>query len=309
VAARVVLTCWGSFGDLFPTLGLARELQRRGHHPVVATCPFYRDIVQAQHLDFAPVRPDLDPDDTALIARVMDPKQGTEVILREMLVPYVREAYEDTEAAAAGADLIVSHPVTFAARMVAERLGLPWLSTALAPTSFFSLHDFPLLPPYPRVMRLARVSPWVARGFMAMARSVTRFWLEPVVEFRASLGLPPAGDPLYEGQFSPLGTLALFSRVMAEPQPDWPVRTTVCGFVFHDTFGEMPPALAAFLDAGDPPVVFTLCTSAVGAPGAFYRESARAASMYSMRLIESIWPRTIRAIVSHSTAPMAMKSR
>ena len=47
---------------------------------------------------------------------------------------------------------------------------------------------------------------------MAIARRITRPWMAPVVALRAELGLPPAGDPLYEGQFSPHGNLALFAR-------------------------------------------------------------------------------------------------
>jgi hypothetical protein len=65
-----------------------------------------------------------------------------------MLVPALRDAYADLSAAADGADLIVAHPVTFVARMVAEERKRPWLSTVLAPTSFFSIHDFPILPPH-----------------------------------------------------------------------------------------------------------------------------------------------------------------
>ena len=38
----------------------------------------------------------------------------------------------------------------------------------------------------------------------------------------------------------------------------------------------MPAELAAFLDAGEPPVVFTLGSSAVSAAGNFYEESAAA---------------------------------
>ena len=37
--------------------------------------------------------------------------------------------------------------------------------------------------------------------------------------------------------------------------------------------------------------------------------AARAASTNSFCLIDSVWPRTIRAMVSHSTAPMATNSR
>ena len=37
--------------------------------------------------------------------------------------------------------------------------------------------------------------------------------------------------------------------------------------------------------------------------------AACAASMNSLRFTDRVWPRTIRAMVSHSTAPMATNSR
>ena len=101
---------------------------------------------------------------------------------------------------------------------------------------------------------------------------------------RAELGLPRGGHPLVEGQFSPHGTLALFSRVLAEPQRDWPPNVTVTGCVFYNgPETALDPKLEEFLAAGDPPVVFTLGTSAVGAAGRFYHESAAAAERLGVR--------------------------
>lgn len=283
--ARVVLACWGSFGDLYPSLGLAAELKASGHTPVVATSLLYQELVVRTGAEFAPVRPEVDPSDTALMARLMDPIRGSEFIIRELLVPAVRDAYADLTDAIRGADLIVSHPVTFAAPLVAERHGVPWLSTVLAPTSLFSVHDFPLLPPAPGLMRAARGSPWIARAVLRLAYAVTARWTAPIRKFRSELGLPKAPDPLYSGQFSRFGTLALFSRVMASPQPDWPPHTTLTGFVFHAEDEPLDDELRAFLDAGDPPIVFTLGTSAVASPGAFYRESVSAALALGRRAV------------------------
>src|SRR5262249_35745081 len=70
--------------------------------------------------------------------------------------------------------------------------------------------------------------------------------------------------------------LAMFSPVIGPPQADWPPKTTQTGFPFYEGDGELPPEVAAFLDAGDPPIVFTLGSSAVGAPGVFYDESVGA---------------------------------
>ena len=69
---------------------------------------------------------------------------------------------------------------------------------------------------------------------MRLVRRETAKWTAPLAALRARHGLPPAGNPLIEGQYSPHLNLALFSRVMAEPQADWPPRMRVTGFVFYN---------------------------------------------------------------------------
>ena len=61
-------------------------------------------------------------------------------------MPVLRESYEDTLAAAEGADLLVSHALTFTTRLVAEKKGIPWASTMLHPIGFLSAYDPPVLP-------------------------------------------------------------------------------------------------------------------------------------------------------------------
>ncbi|MEO8482408.1 MAG: glycosyltransferase [Acidobacteriota bacterium] len=285
VPRRILLTTWGSYGDLFPYLALAIRLKAMGHSPALATCEFYRDMVTAAGIEFHPMSPDVNPRDTALIARVMDPAHGTEVILRELIVPHVRAAFNQLRAAARDAELIVTHPVTFAAPLVARAMHRRWLSAVLAPSSMFSLTDFPVLPPAVSLVRLLRSTTWTARAFMSLARRITGPWTKPVRELAAELGLPDAGDPLYEGQFSPYGTLALFSPVLGPPQPDWPPRTRATGFVFHQEGQDLAPGLRAFLDAGAPPIVFTLGSSAVGAPGRFWIESVDAIARLRQRAV------------------------
>lgn len=287
VPARIVLAAAGSYGDLFPTLGLALGLKHRGHKPIVASSPYYRDLVEGEHLSFHPVRPDLNPFDPSILARAMDPRRGSRVVVEELVMPALRESYEDFEVIVSGADLVLSHPITFGAPLAAERHGVPWLSTVLAPLSFFSRHDFPAVPPMTGLTRVARLGPWTAGVLLALSRAATRSWTAPVDALRRDLGLAPVGHPLFEGQFSPRGTLALFSSVMGRPQPDWPARTTVTGFIFYDQPGRLPIELARFLDAGDPPIVFTLGSTAVGAPGseAFYADSVAAARALGRRAV------------------------
>jgi UDP:flavonoid glycosyltransferase YjiC (YdhE family) len=86
---------------------------------------------------------------------------------------------------------------------------------------------------------------------------------------------------------SPLLHLALFSRRLAEKQPDWPAQTVVTGFPFHDRdgAGELPDDLARFLDDGPPPLVFTLGSSAAAIGGTFYEQSAAAAQQLGRRAV------------------------
>jgi rhamnosyltransferase subunit B len=285
---RIVIACWGSHGDLFPYIGLALALKQHGHDPVVATIRSYRANVEREGIEFAELGPDIDqaaPNAHELYERVMDPVKGSGVIIQELLMPKLEESYEQLAHAVVGADLLLSHPITYAAPIVAEHARLPWLSTVLAPMLFFSKHDPPVLPALPRVIDLPLVGTWLVRRLLPFARRMTRDWGEPVQALRARLGLPRSADPIFEGQFSPHGTLALYSRVLGQPQPDWPPSVTTTGTVFYNESVPLEPELENFLAAGEPPVVFTLGTSAVGAASGFYSESAAAAAELGVRAV------------------------
>ncbi len=285
---RIVLANFGSFGDLHPYLGIARELQRRGHTPVIATVPHYREKVAAAGFEFAPVRfADItEQPDAAMMERILHLRTGPEYIIRTLVMPHLRTAYADAVAALEGASLLVSHPLSYGAQLAAQARGLPWVSTQLAPFGMISAFDPPVIPFAPLLTQLHRMGPRLWRPFLSLAKSGSRRWVRAVENLRRELRLPDTGNPLFEGGASPWGTLALFSPLLGKPQPDWPADTTQTGFVFYD--GEeaaLPPELERFLQAGDPPIVFTLGTAAVHNPGSFYRESAAAAQRLGQRAV------------------------
>ncbi len=288
MAARIVLTTFGSLGDLHPFLALGLGLKARGHAVALATHEYYRSKIETAGLDFFPVRPNASPDDRELIAHAMDLKKGPERVLREIVLPVLRESYEDLLAAARGADFLVSHPLTFAAPVIAEHLGIRWTSVVLTPMGFFSAFDPPVFPAYPGLARLRALGPRVNRWTMDFGRRTVLPWTEPVRQLRADLGLPPGANPLFEGQYSPHLVLALFSRVFGAPQPDWPPRTVQTGFLFydrHDGQDELTAEVEDFLAAGEPPLVFTLGSAAVLTPGDFFAASAAAAQQLGRRAV------------------------
>jgi rhamnosyltransferase subunit B len=284
---HIVMTSFGSYGDINPYLGLALGLRQRGYEMVIATSEYYRNTIEAQGIGFHPVRPTIEPSND-LLRRVMDADKGTEVILKELLFPFLRDTYEDLMDATKQADLLVTHPITFAGPIVAEKRKMRWVSTVLSPISFFSAYDLPVFPRLPQLVKMRRFGHRVSALLISYAKFVTRTWSEPVRKLRKEVGLPAGKDPIFEGQFSPELVLALFSRVLAEPQPDWPPHTRITGQVFYDgPQGEqgLLPELCEFLESGSPPVVFTLGSSAVGAAGNFYQESLEAVKQLRLRAV------------------------
>ena len=285
---RIVLTTFGSYGDIHPYLAIAAELRSRGHHPVIATSELYREKLLAGGFDFVSVRPNIPPpqeQDPVMMEKVMNPKSGSGYLLNEMLFPFVRDGYEDLLQAVAGADLLLTHPISFAGPLVAQKTGLPWVSSVLAPVSFMSAYDMPVPPFWPWMRHLQLLGP---RFVAAFFKQVKKYYQNKDYEvFREELGLPDRGSPVFEGQHSPTLILALFSALFAQPQPDWPPQARVTGFAFYDGRNEltMPPELTRFLDDGPPPVVFTLGSSAVWVARDFYRESIAAAKLLGRRAV------------------------
>ena len=162
VPKRIVFTTFGSLGDLHPYIAIALGLKARGHEAIIATSEAFRQRVESLGLGFRPVRPD-HPDwqaDPTVMRRVMTARKGTEYLLREMIMPVLRQSYDDTLAAAEGADLLVSHLITFTTRLVAEKKGLPWVSSVLQPLCFFSAYDPPVLALAPFLAKFAFSAPF-----------------------------------------------------------------------------------------------------------------------------------------------------
>ena len=288
---RIVLTTFGTFGDVHPLIGLSLELKRRGHTPVLAVPEMFREKIEPLGIEFARVRPDQDPHDKRLVAMIYDIKHGTERGLREFLFPSIRESYEDLLQAVSekgGADVLVAGELADAAPLVAEKTGLPWASYVLAPFSFFSAYDPPVLPPYPLLAKVQAVVPGTGQVVARFARWVTRKWPEPIYELRKELGLPHGENPIFDAKHSKHLVLALFSKVLGKKQRDWPEHTRTTGFVFYDGEGavqDLAPDLKQFLEAGPAPIVFTLGSAAVLDAGNFYEESAKLAEELGQRAV------------------------
>jgi len=275
-------------------MAIALELKARGHSPVMATAEVYREKLDAAGIEFHPIRPDMPSyqEEEALIklsAELIDPHTGTEKVLK-LFTENPREVYDDLNEATKGADLLLTHPLPLVGPIVAQKRGLPWVSSILSPISLFSAYDPPVPPQMPSLVHLVRLHPMLGRLFYRLASYKLESVMKPIFDLRKDLGLPRGEQPLLAGQHSPTRVLALFSPVMAGHQPDWPINTLTTGFPFYDrrdyfSETESPAGLLEFLDSGPPPIIFTLGSAAFWVAEDFYRDSIKAAQELGQRAL------------------------
>lgn len=286
MSKRIILTTYGSLGDLHPFIALAIELKKRGHQVAIATSEQYHSQVIAESIDFFYIRPNF-----ALSKEMMEQAlssfEGGRYIHCEIVLPQLKNTYNDLMKAVEGADLLITHPLSVAGALVAEKTGISWVSTILSPILIVSAYESIFLSDSSNIFDRQIFNPLVNNIFTWLGKTLVYSWNAPVREFRAELGLAAAEDPLFEGKYSPELVLALFSSIFAQPQIDWHKQIEICGFTFYDSPSEtaISGKLIEFLELGSPPIVFTLGSASVNIAGNFYSESVLAARKLGYRAI------------------------
>lgn len=282
--ARVCLLGFGSAGDVHPLLALGRDLRERGHPVTLLTNPAYAQAAAAEALDFVPVGEARHLEETARHPKLWHPIDGLGVMWRYLLRPALVPSYERlAEIARGGPSVVVASPVAMGARIAQERLGLPLVSVYTAATMLRTVQDPMTLADWRVPRALPRV---LRRGAWAL---LDRYKLEPLVRpdldaLRGSLGLPPLRDKVFgRWMHSPQGGVTLFPSWFAAPASDWPAQVTAGGFPLYDEpTAEPPPALARFVAAGAPPVVFMPGTARHAAED-FFRAAVQACERIGVR--------------------------
>lgn len=293
---HVVFVTIGSLGDLYPVLAVATEWTRRGHRATVVSGPGYRERVEAAGLAFYPSAPVVERLDEETFRKTLDPHHGTRVLFQSVVLPAIADSYADLEQAieAERPDALVANDLALAVPVAADVYGLPWAAAVLQPGSLLSAHDPPVSLAAPWLRPLGRLSPRAVRLVYRLLGRAARPWQRPVRQLRRRLGLAEAVAPLLRDKYEAERVLTLFSRVLAEPQPDWPGQTVSCGFPFYTERpetgvahrpGDLPEDLARFFRAGPPPVVFTLGHVAAHAEQGFFETSLKAARALGERAV------------------------
>lgn len=271
MSAHVVVVTLGSRGDVQPCVALAAALRDAGHAVTLAAPAAFADLATAHGLDLWGLPVDPAGMLTADLGRVWI-ESGRDLRaflrgLRDLADPLGEQVADAILVACGDADVIVYATLAFPAWHVAQAVGVPAVQVSFAPlcpTAAFP----PVLFPDP----FAGVDPWrctplgaVARGYHRAAHRLfaQALWLplrRRINAWRATrLRLPPAGlrSPALDVDRRGEPLLQAFSPTILPPPRDWGPHVVTAGAWFLDAPDgwTAPPDLAAFLDAGPPPVV------------------------------------------------------
>lgn len=297
MAHKIVLTTIGSLGDLHPFLAIGQALKAKGARPLMAVPDAHVSKAEGAGLDAIGVVPSIEAIaerhgiSTAKFTR--NTIKNSPSIAQKVLLPSFNESYDRLEPVARDASLIAGSSFMFAGQAVAEKHGLPFASMVLQPLAFLSDYDPPLLWEFP-VHAFAPKYSWQV-AWNKVANFVLRFEVHRRYTFtlnraRRAKGLGPIkGSPMFgSSPYSSL-TIGMYSEVLGAVQKDFPPNTTLVGFPQFDSDSGahhgLSDELETFLNAGEPPIVFTLGSFAVHAPGDFYANSREAARKLGRRSV------------------------
>jgi rhamnosyltransferase subunit B len=254
---RVILTNFGTSGDLDPLLGVGGVLRERGHQVMVLTVSPFERAVRAAGLEFVSLGVDdayrrfLEHPDLWNLRRSF-------LALGPLMQACVEPVYRHLSELANEQTVVVSGSMALGARLAQEKLGLPVITAHMQPWAFFHAPK-------------------------AVVAKIDALVLPALAPFREQLELPPLEEVFDTWFHSPQGVIGFFPDWYA-PGLDLPPRTHLVGFPLYDE-EDAPPIdaeLESWLDAGAPPLVFTFGTGMLHCEE-HYRQAAETCRLLGRR--------------------------
>ncbi|WP_342349484.1 nucleotide disphospho-sugar-binding domain-containing protein [uncultured Nitrospira sp.] len=308
----ILILAVGSYGDVLPLVGMARQLQQRGHTVTVFTSAHFTELVQKTGVEFVAIGTAEDYNAMANNPALWHPHKGWRLIMKRVVSGALEESYSLLKSKIIqGNTILVSSTLGFAARLLQETLYIPHATVHFSPGVFHSAHQAPKIPGLP-------LPDWLPVSFKHhMWKFLDHTIIDPVVKprlnrFRRQLGLPPVSRIFHDWLHSPDLVLGLFPEWFATPQPDWPPNTNLTGFPLYDEAPDsvLPTTLKRFLDAHPEPLVFTP-GSANKHGQSFFKEAAETsqelgrAAIFLTRYPEQLPPSLPKGVTHFSYVPLS----
>ena len=234
---RVLLSTIGSRGDVQPMIALALHLRGIGHQARLCVPPGFGDLLDGFGLSFVPVGHDL------RLGPQKVPGGATATVAAQ---------FDALRSAAADCDVIVGcAAMQIAGRSIAEMLEIPYFYAAYVPVVLpATQHSPPPTPGQPDLAAADSRSKWDRD-----AQWWDDTWREGLNAQRAAIGLEPVTD---------VRSYVLTDRPLLAADPmlaPWPspseLEVVQTGAWLMADQRPLSDELEAFLDAGEPPILFS----------------------------------------------------
>jgi sterol 3beta-glucosyltransferase len=251
---KILITTFGTRGDIQPFIALGRGLEAAGYDVRVCTSEGYKPFVEEHDLRYLPMDNEL----LRLSQEALGEAKGAGDTLKliKQMKSAIRRSMDDEWAAAQAfqPDLIVYHPKCLGSYHVAEKLRIPVVMSL--PLPFYTpTREFPI--PFLSNIQLGG---WFNRFTYRLMGLTGALHGGTINDFRVkTLGMAPVGrfaDLLTRSGGSPVPVLYPYSPHVLPVPADFPPHVHVTGYWFldHPPNWKPDPALVQFLEAGAPPV-------------------------------------------------------
>jgi len=284
---RWLLTSWGSHGDLHPFLALGRGLIARGHQVTLVGHPEWAAETKTAGLRFVSTgelpREGMIRKHPEMISMQYGGLTSFSALIKRGIEPSLDYIMETLLAESSRHDALVTHHFVLPAEVVADLTGIPRVTISLAPGVIPSAYSVPGpsfgQPGSGIFSRIKNRFTWSAGQLVACVM------VDPLVNrLRHKYGLKSIRNAVF-GAHSNVLNLQLYSENFAPRLPDHGPEIKYGGFCFYDPPGAsaLDPEVEEFLNRGEQPVLFTLGSTAVQKPGAFYHSAAEALQTLGLR--------------------------
>jgi sterol 3beta-glucosyltransferase len=251
---RILITTFGTQGDIQPFIALAKGLQKAGHDAAICAPEAFQHDLERHHLHMLRMDNEL----LDLSQQLLDERSGgagAKIRIARKIGSAVRHLMDDEWQAAQAfqPDLIIYHPKCLGSYHIAEKLDIPAVMSI--PLPFYTpTNAFPV--------------PFIGRDLGKTLNRLT-YHLIPlsnaayagsVNDFRQkALSLRPIGrfaDLLKRGDGTPVPVLYPISPAVLPVPEDYPDHVHMTGYWFldRDAAWQPSPELLEFLEAGTPPI-------------------------------------------------------
>ena len=256
---RVRVITVGSQGDVRPYVAFGEGLRRAGHDVRILTHPAFESLVRGHGLDFAPVAGDpREQADNRQLKELHD--NGRNIFcwwktFNEVDAPLMRRRLRDCWEGCRDAEVIVVSILPYLLGFaIARKLNVPLVRAFYFPVSPTRRYPAEFVP---EALRLSpRINLATYQAQRQVLWQVVRPWVAGACRDVLGIGSLPRLEPFGELDRQEQLLLYCYSAAVAPPPPDWGHWIDVTGYWFLDRPADWTPpaALAAFLDAGPPPV-------------------------------------------------------